>query len=286
MPPAALNISALSSRTGVAADTLRKWEQRYRIIRPSRTPGGQRRYSETDVARVEWLRDRLAEGYRISEAAQLLGSERPPVSRSPEEARAAIMAAAETSDSGELGRVLDQAFALQGVEETLLNVVAPLLEEIGKAWETGRVTVAQEHLASETIRGRLVQLLADARGEVRGTAVLACPPGERHDLGLLMLAILLRADGWQVAYLGADTPLGDALTLAQRLDAGLLCLSLAVPPRDAALEREANRRTIPRGLQLVLGGRGADPRLAKRMGAAHVNSDLQRSVRTLRRYAR
>jgi DNA-binding transcriptional MerR regulator len=62
---AGLNIAALAQRTGVPPDTLRKWEQRYRILQPDRTAGGQRRYSERDVARVEWLRERLDEGYRI-----------------------------------------------------------------------------------------------------------------------------------------------------------------------------------------------------------------------------
>ena len=61
----ALNIAALARRTGVAPDTLRKWEQRYGILRPTRTGGGQRRYSEHDVDRVVWLKARLAEGYRI-----------------------------------------------------------------------------------------------------------------------------------------------------------------------------------------------------------------------------
>jgi MerR family transcriptional regulator, light-induced transcriptional regulator len=66
---AGLNIAALAQRTGVPPDTLRKWEQRYHILQPDRTAGGQRRYSERDVARVEWLRERLDEGYRIGEAA-------------------------------------------------------------------------------------------------------------------------------------------------------------------------------------------------------------------------
>src|SRR5947209_15218106 len=69
-----LNIAALAQRTGVPPDTLRKWEQRYRILQPDRTSGGQRRYSERDVARVEWLRERLSQGYRIGEAARLLGT--------------------------------------------------------------------------------------------------------------------------------------------------------------------------------------------------------------------
>src|SRR3954454_21203816 len=78
-----LNIAALARRTGVAPDTLRKWEQRYRILRPTRTAGGQRRYSERDVARVEWLTARLAEGYRIGEAATLLGDGDIAPTRSP-----------------------------------------------------------------------------------------------------------------------------------------------------------------------------------------------------------
>ena len=56
----------------MAPDTLRKWEQRYGVLRPERTAGGQRRYSETDVQRVEWLRDRIRDGWRIGEAARVI----------------------------------------------------------------------------------------------------------------------------------------------------------------------------------------------------------------------
>src|SRR3954454_20269165 len=88
-----LNIAALARRTGVPADTIRKWEQRYGVLRPERTTGGQRRYSEEDVARVEWLKARLSEGYRIGEAATLLGSVPLAAPASPDELRDAIGAA-------------------------------------------------------------------------------------------------------------------------------------------------------------------------------------------------
>src|SRR5215218_9456024 len=95
---ASLNIAALSRRTGVAADTLRKWEQRYAILHPARTPGGQRRYSELDVSRVEWLRDRLEEGYRIGEAAELLGDAPVIGRRTAADLRDALLAAVLESD--------------------------------------------------------------------------------------------------------------------------------------------------------------------------------------------
>src|SRR6266496_3605165 len=124
-----LNIAALASRTGIAADTLRKWEQRYRILQPSRTPGGQRRYSERDVARVEWLRERLEEGYRISEAASLLGTLGAAPARSASGHLKAVLEALETGPPDQIGLRLDQAFALLAVDEVIESVIRPLLHE-------------------------------------------------------------------------------------------------------------------------------------------------------------
>jgi MerR family transcriptional regulator, light-induced transcriptional regulator len=274
-----LNIAALSRRTGVAADTLRKWEQRYGILAPTRTSGGQRRYSEVDVARVEWLVARLSDGYRIGEAAALLGTTSGDTSRTPAEHRDALIDAARSADLEAVTRLLDQAFALHSLQETLSSVVQPLLKRVGDEWEAGTFTVAQEHLVSEAIRARIERLLADARGGVRGVAVLACAPGERHDLGLLMLAVMLRADGWQVAYLGADTPLPDAFALAERLDARVLCLSVTMPETMTALQGELGGSD---GVAVVVGGAAASARTVQALGVRHLNSNLGNAVRELR----
>lgn len=279
MSPAGLNIAALAKRTGFAADTLRKWEQRYQILSPNRTAGGQRRYSEVDVARVEWLVSRLAEGYRIGEAAALLGGTTGETSRTPNEHRDALLAAAVAADPEAVARLLDQAFALHPLVETLTRVVEPLLRRIGDEWQAGNFTVAQEHLVSEAVRARIERLLADARGGVRGLAVLACPPGERHDCGLLMLAVMLRADGWQVAYLGADTPLEDAYELAERLHAHALCLSVTMPDALEGLKPTLRQRN---GLEVVVGGTGATAKALESTGVRYLNSNLSSAVRELR----
>jgi MerR family transcriptional regulator, light-induced transcriptional regulator len=267
-----LNIAALTKRTGVPPDTIRKWEQRYGVLRPERTPGGQRRYSELDVARVEWLKARIEEGYRIGEAAALLGSGEA-VALSPAKLRAAIVAAAGSSDVASLTRLVDQALALPSLEQAFVDVLAPALGDVGERWAAGDLTVAQEHLASSTVRASLQRLLADARASVRGIAVLACAPGERHEIGLLMLAVLLRGDGWQVAYLGADTPLRDAVGLAERLGASALCLSAAMEKPASGLARALTRERIPPGMELLVGGRATD------------GPDARSAVRTLRAHA-
>ncbi len=279
---AGLNIAALAKRTGVAPDTIRKWEQRYEILSPERTSGGQRRYSEVDVARVEWLVARLGEGYRIGEAATLLGGTAGETSRTPQEHGNALLAAAAAADFDKVARLLDQAFALHPLVETLTSVVEPLLRRIGEEWKAGNFTVAQEHFVSGAVRARIERLLADARGGVRGPAVIACPPGERHDCGLLMLAVLLRADGWQVAYLGADTPLEDAFDLADRLDAGVVCLSVTMPETMATLKPALERRDE---LEVVVGGAAATAKALESTGARYVNSNLSSAVRELRALA-
>jgi len=154
-----------------------------------------------------------------------------------------------------------------------------LLRRVGDEWKAGNFTVAQEHLVSEAVRARIERLLADARGGVRGLAVLACPPGERHDCGLLMLAVMLRADGWQVAYLGADTPLEDSFELATRLDASVLCLSATMPDTMATLKDALGRRDK---FEVVVGGTAATAKAVESTGARYVNSNLASAVRELR----
>jgi methanogenic corrinoid protein MtbC1 len=252
-----LNIAALTQRTGVPSDTIRKWEQRYGVLHPERTAGGQRRYSELDVARIEWLKERIHEGYRIGEAAALLGGG-DQVARTVEELRTGIVDATVASDVDALGQLVDQALALSTLDESFVHVLTPALVEVGERWAAGAVSVAQEHLVSSTVRAALQKLLSDQRADVHGTAVLACAPGERHEIGLLMLAVTLRSDGWQVAYLGADTPFADALALAERLAASALCFSTASTKTAKALDRELATTPPPATLAVVVGGRGTN----------------------------
>jgi methanogenic corrinoid protein MtbC1 len=276
-----MNITALARRTGIPPDTLRKWEQRYGVLRPQRTAGGQRRYSDLDLARVEWLRARLDEGYRIGDAAALLGGVEVDTAKTPGELRRTLYDAVREADVETIHVALDQTFTLFPLEQALSRIVAPVLERVGDGWESRELSVAQEHLVSTAVRARLDALLADARGDVRGVAVLACVPGERHELGLLMLGTLMRGDGWQVAYLGADAPLRDALQLAAQLDASLLCLSATMRVHL----RKLRSVDVPSGVTLVLGGGAATQTAARRLRGYFVDGNLRGTVRELRRYA-
>ena len=276
------NIAAVARRTGVAVDTLRKWEERYSVLLPTRSAGGHRRYSDVDVARVEWLKARLDEGYRIGEAAAMLGTTSVDPTRTPRELREAIYAALQESDIARLRELLDQTFAIHAMPRALNDVIAPLLTRTGDGWASGELTVAHEHLLSAEVRARVSPLATSTAAGVRGSAVLACAPGERHELGLLMVAALLRSDGWRVAYLGSDTPVDAAVAMARWLHADLVGFSATIDERIDRLARQLKSTRASEHVAVVLGGRATDERTARDLGARWGGATLGAAVRTAR----
>src|SRR5262249_53649330 len=134
-------------------------------------------------------------------------------------------------------------------------VIVPYLHELGERWEQGDVSIAQEHYASTVLRGRLLGL---ARGWGRGIgpiAVLACAPGEQHDLGLIAFGLALRARGWRIVYLATATPITSVA------DAARSCAPAAVVV--SAVDSRVFRRhateflQLARDTRLCLGGAGA-----------------------------
>jgi len=280
-----LNISALSRQTGVAPDTLRKWEQRYGVLNPTRTSGGQRRYAETDVQRVEWLRDRIRDGWRVGEAARVLDEAGSTALDEPAELRDALIASIRDYEPQLVSATLDQAFAVLSLEQALTEVITPALHWAGEAWHGGELSIAQEHAITAKVRAHLGKLLSDGRGGVHGVAVLACAPGEQHDIGLLMLAVMLRADGWRVEFLGVDTPIDTAIAFADRIGATMLCISAARRESLDLLRTALRSLTPPPTATLVIGGAATDPETALDLRAIYADGRLDLAVARLRKLA-
>jgi methanogenic corrinoid protein MtbC1 len=136
------------------------------------------------------------------------------------------------------------------------DVVQVTLAEMGERWSRGEVGVGEEHFATNLLRGRLLGL---ARGWGLGTgplAVLACPPDEMHELGLVCFGLILRSRGWRVALLGSDTPINAVGETATHTAADLVVLSAVDGARfDQA---GAEIRALADRWPVVLGGAGAD----------------------------
>ncbi|MBX5441830.1 MAG: MerR family transcriptional regulator [Solirubrobacteraceae bacterium] len=250
-----LRIGELSKRTGVSPELLRAWERRYGLLRPVRSPGGLRLYAPADVERVRRMQAHLAEGLAAAEAAALALREggapaaaAEPAALRPEAVRGELAEALDAFDEPRAQAILDRALAAVTVDTLLSEIVIPYLSELGDRWERGEASVAQEHFASAIVRGRLLGL---ARGWGQGlgpAAVLACLPGEQHDLGLIAFGLALRARGWRIVYLGADSPLDTVAELADRHAPALVVLSATdaarVEPAAPALRALAARHRL------------------------------------------
>jgi methanogenic corrinoid protein MtbC1 len=242
-PPLALlstapvfNTKAVARETGVPADTFRAWERRYGIPRPQRTPGGHRLYSDRDIAIIRWLRDRTNEGVNISHAVLLLTNMLDvPTASLPagnDTARAIgqligeVVQALMSFDSLRADQILSEAFSIYPFEQVLLELVQPAMVDIGERWHRGEINVAAEHFATQFVRRKLAGLLSIFENNARrATVVVACAPGELHDLGALLSALFLVRRGWHVIYLGPQVPLFDLLEMVQSVKPNLVCLS-------------------------------------------------------------
>lgn len=265
-----IRIGELSRRTGISPELLRAWERRYGLFEPDRSPGRFRLYSDADVRRVDAMRAQIAAGLSAAEAARRVLGKSVPAPEAPKDAAPAIDApvrdlrrALEAFDDAAAHAAIDRLVASLSLEALLRDVVLPLLREIGEEWERGELTVAQEHFASNLVRARLMAL---GRGWGRGTgrhALLAAPSGEQHDLGLVVLALVLRDRGWRVTFLGADTPIETITDTTRRVVPEVIVLAMLKEPglRTAAV------RELARCSRIVIAGSGATPQLATKLGA-------------------
>ena len=270
--PGHLRIGEFARRVGVSPELLRAWESRYGLTRPVRSPGGFRLYTAADAARVERMRRGLDEGLSAAEAARAALEDERPSEGLLDDAAARLLAAILRYDEGAAHSVLDESLAAFGLEPVLREVVLPTLKQVGDGWERGEVDISHEHFASNLVRGRLIAL---ARYWGRGTgplALLACAPGETHDITLLAFALVLRSHSWRILFLGADTPI---VTLAQAAETTHPTLAVVSSFDPALLEAGADELSqLAEHVPLALAGPGATDELCARIGARRLDGDL------------
>jgi MerR family transcriptional regulator, light-induced transcriptional regulator len=117
------------------------------------------------------------------------------------------------------------------VEKFYLQIIQPVMYEIGMLWESGIVSVAQEHLASAIVSRIMAttSMIKTKSPQTRGKAVVTAAPNEFHEIGAWMISDLLEYEGWEVRYLGANTPKEDLLKLLKSFQPHLLALSVSMP---------------------------------------------------------
>jgi DNA-binding transcriptional MerR regulator len=269
-----VRIGELARRTGVTVELLRAWERRYGLLQPSRTNSGYRLYSPADEERIARMQRGLADGLAAAEAAHAALEEPVLGGGNLSGAAAELRSALEVYDDAAAQSALDVLLATFTFETVARDVMLPLLREIGERWERGEISVAQEHFASSLLRGRLLSI---ARGWDRGVgprAVLACAPAERHELMLIIFGIALRAQGWRITYLGADTPVESI-----NPDADDVVISATSSEHFEAAAREI--KALAKKVDVSIAGTGASEQLARKLGTRLLSPDVFRAAEEL-----
>jgi DNA-binding transcriptional MerR regulator len=274
-------IGQLAAKTGVTPQRLRAWESRYGVLEPDRSSGNFRIYSREDEVRVRLMQRHLARGVATAEAAELArnGIVSPTPARLSAELPGQVAGRSLRLlrrgfldyDEGTVERTLNDLFRAFTVEAVLRDAIFPFLNMIGDAWAEGVATAGQEHFASTLIESRLMSL---ARGWGTGTgtrALLACPAGENHTLGLVGFGIALARRGWRITFLGESTPASSIEHAARQTRPALVMLAASqIGPFEGSVEElkplAAARRT-------AMAGAGASASLARRIGAEYVATD-------------
>ena len=259
-----LRIGELARRTGTSPELLRAWEHRYGLLDPVRTAAGYRLYSAADEQRVRAMRTRLAEGLSAAQAARAVR-----VAPAPADAMERLSAAFDRFDAAAAEDLLDQLFAARSNESVIVEVVLPVLSVLGERWRLGDGEIAREHFASNLIGGRLRALAGGWDLGSGPRAVLACPAGERHDLGLVAFGLALREHGWRITLLGHDSPTAVIERAAGALSATAVVLAAVVEERFA----DPGLAALGAGRLLAIGGPGAVPDAAAAIGGVLLEGD-------------
>lgn len=270
-------IRVVAQRTGLSTPVLRAWERRYGAVSPTRSDGGQRLYSDDDIRRLQLLATAVDGGRSIGLIAGLSPQELETLI--DEDRETPVHAAVGTQAPrvelveealelvrelkvAELESFLMRQAVLLRPDELVEGLMTPLLQEIGRAWQSGRLPPSSEHLASVAMR-RFLEWVADTNASAASAplAVTGTPSGQRHEFGALLAGVLAGYEGWRVRFLGPELPPGEIARVAQQLGATMVALSAVHPRLDASGVEEVLelRRILPPTVRLVIGGAGSDP---------------------------
>jgi DNA-binding transcriptional MerR regulator/methylmalonyl-CoA mutase cobalamin-binding subunit len=255
----------------LSKDVIRVWERRYGIVQPSRGANRYRTYTDEEVALLRYLKRQMDQGQSIGNlaamgrehlmkaaagAARSVAAALPPYERVLHE----LIELLDPLDKASFERRLNGAVAVVPFDEALHGILLPLQQRIGDLWHEGKVSVAVEHYVTNHVRQKLFTAMNQLPIHEQGPRIiLACPPGEYHEVGALAAAYICASRGCRTYYLGANVPFDELAALCRHIDPHLILLSLiaAPAPEEEARLMQGLRDLAATNRPIVLGGAAA-----------------------------
>jgi len=281
-------IRTVSEITGVNAVTLRAWERRYGLIKPVRTPKGHRVYTQNDIEQIREILDRLATGVSIGQVARDIQNKPANVQDKSENIWSKysqrMIDAIMRFDEHALDNVYNDAMSLYPVDIVTSRLLMPLLEELGSRWETATGSVAEEHFFSVYLRNKLGARFHHQNLKNTGPRlIVACLPGEQHEFGILLFALMAHSKGYQIILLGADLPVVELPHVVDKTDSSAVVLAGSAPLGCDALMESIGRLNNMLSIPVFIGG-GISPLCRDQIfdsGAFALSPDLAEGLRMI-----
>lgn len=267
-------IGAVVRTTGISPHTLRIWERRYDIVEPLRTQAGGRLYRDGDIEKLRIVKFLVDHGHPIGQVAQLstrqlthlakrdgsvqVKARHPEPSPDIARIRQALIDALRSLDIARADALLGEAYLGLGARLLALDLLVPLLIQIGDEWASLRYDVFQEHAATVVVRNYLGSLLRTLATVAKSDAVISVTlPGELHELGALMAALISTTRGYRTFYLGPNLPTVQIATAVTKCRARIVLISV-INPLDAKghAELDSLRKRLDPRVEIFVGGRG------------------------------
>jgi DNA-binding transcriptional MerR regulator/methylmalonyl-CoA mutase cobalamin-binding subunit len=231
-------IRTVSTLTGVNPITLRAWERRHGLIRPTRTATGHRVYTHADIDTVHRILALVDSGVTIGHVSEAMAAQARTAPATDEgpwvRARAQMVDAISRFDEARLETLYNELLAVHAIEEVTTRLLLPLLVELGQRWDNHPGGIAEEHFFGLYMRIKLGARLHHRSRAVVGPKLLAaCLPGEHHEIGLLLFALAAHEQGYRMVLLGANMPLDQLAYAARRTQAAGIVLSGSIETPDS-----------------------------------------------------
>jgi MerR family transcriptional regulator, light-induced transcriptional regulator len=275
-------ISTVSKRSGVKSDLVRAWERRYQAVKPTRTEGGHRVYTDLDIARLKLLNQATNDGHSISQIAQLSLEDLKNLLKNESESIVQVIeksiplngnrlhiaedyiqkcyAAVLAFDAHALESHFENAIVELGTEVFIEKLLNPLLTLIGDRWRSGELRPVHEHMASSIVRSLTYILRNNNPCSPNAPRMIVCTPiNQLHELGALLAGIIAELKGWKVTYLGANLPAEEIAAAVKFTNASAVTISISFKADDHVISKELRRlrKLLGKDVALIVGGRAA-----------------------------
>jgi DNA-binding transcriptional MerR regulator len=284
-PEALFPIRTVSSLTNVNAITLRAWESRYGLINPIRKSSGHRLYTQSDIDIINRTVGLLDRGMRISQVKAELARQGSPVTSQEANAQDIwqkhinhMQSAVICFDEAALDESYTEMLSIHPVKVVTERLLNPLLRQLGDRWNNMTGSVAEEHFFGFYLRSKLGARLHHRIRYNQGPALLlACLPGDQHEIGLLLLALAAHERRFRTIILGADMPLKDLPQVAEKSGSSAIVLSGTVQPVTDVFNKQLPALVASSSVPVMVGGpcSMAASSIIERAGAIVCGADVE-----------